>query len=132
MATPIQSFFIPESIRRMRVADSSASPQLLAALRKLRVEAFGDLSGVYLRHFQRVSKSATALFLEVGDLLRHAREGNFAAPSPAHSRLTVRAGLPSVPASRPQTQQLVQTDPAFTVPEPPPAETMFIPQEAQG
>lgn len=84
-ATRIQ-LFIPEGIRRLRVADSSASPQLLAALRKLRIQTFGDLSGVYLRHFQRVSKAGTILFLEVGNLIRCAREENSTSPGPVALR----------------------------------------------
>ena len=135
----MQTFFIPESIRRMRLSGLNPSRALSSALRKMGVETFGDLSGVDLRHFQRVSKAGATLFVEVGELIRRARQGDFAAPSFAHPRAQARpialnAPRPTMPLplASPSPQNVMRTDAHAAKPKSPPEETIFIPQEARG
>jgi len=135
----MQTFFIPETIRRMRLFDLKPSPELSSALRKMRIDTFGDLSGVDFREFERVSRIGAALFLEVGELIRQARQGNFAAPSLArperHAGSIARAvslrSMP-VPTTLPTPQKVAHSDLVSANPKALPAETIFIPQEARG
>ena len=80
MAKANQTFFIPESIRRLRLSSLSLSRELALVLRRLGVATLDDLCGVSLRDFQRVSVNGTASFLEIGRLIERARRGDFAIP----------------------------------------------------
>jgi len=80
VANANQTFFIPQSIRRLRLSNLPQSCELASALRRLRISTFDDLTGASLRDLQRVSKRGTALFLELGRLIERARLGEFAVP----------------------------------------------------
>jgi hypothetical protein len=79
LATPIQSLFIPERISGLRLSRLPLSASLYATLKKLKVETVGDLSGMTIRDFQRVSNRGKALFFELTGLTQRARDGEFAA-----------------------------------------------------
>lgn len=86
-------------------------------LRKLRISTFGDLTGVSLRDFQRVSDNGTALFLEIGRLIQRARQGDFAASPVQHVRLkqaSTHSRIPHAP--------VVQEGPPLIV-----ADAFFVP-----
>src|SRR5438046_1201367 len=73
-----QTFFIPASIRRLRLSNLPRSRELASALRRLRISTFDDLTRASLLDFRRVSDKGTALFLEIGRLIERARRGEFA------------------------------------------------------
>jgi DNA repair protein RadC len=79
LATPIPSLFIPEKISGQRLSRLPLSASLFAVLKKLMAETFGDLSGMTIRDFQRVSNRGTALFVELTNLAQRVRNGEFAA-----------------------------------------------------
>jgi len=76
---PAQTFFIPKKISGLRLSKLPLTAPLLAVLKKLNVETFGDLSGMAIRDFQRVSNRGAALFAEMNGLTQRARNGDFAA-----------------------------------------------------
>ncbi len=123
----------------MRLSDRKRSPELSSAFRKMRVETFGDLSGVCLRNFQRVSRAGGTLFLEVRELIRRARQGDFAASSLPHPgtqagpiALNVPRPAMPLPAASPSPQTEVSLDVPAAKPDSPADEIIFIPQEARG
>jgi len=89
-----QTFFIPESIRRLRLSDLPLSGELARVLRRLSVSTFADLAGASLRDFQRVSDMGIATFLEIGRLIERARAGDFTAPSMSLVNLEQDPGCP--------------------------------------
>ncbi len=130
MARATQTFFIPESIRRLRLSNLPLSSELAAILHRLRVSSLGDLSGTSLRDFQSVSENGTVLFLETGRLIERARRGDFAIPPFRNAKLN-----PVVSQHRPRAK-LVQMQrrhtPDNAVSEWPTDEAIFIPVEARG
>lgn len=81
MAKANQTLFIPERIRRLRLSKLPLSAELASALGRLRIVTFDDLTGVSFRNFQRVSNTASALFVEIERLIQRARQGDFAPPA---------------------------------------------------
>ena len=103
-----QTFFIPESIRRLRLAELPVSGELAGRLRKMGISSLGDLAGASLRDFQRVSNKGRELFLEVVRLLQQARQAD-----------------PGLRAGHRETDDGAALGP-------PRDETIFIPLEARG
>ncbi len=132
-----QTFFIPESIRRLRLSELPLSGELARVLRRLRISTFEDLTGVSLSEFQRVSDSGTALFLEVGRLIQRARQGEFAAPPLQHASVKQVSGhsrFAGAPENAANTDCRAQNRPINDriVSESLQDETIFIPQETRG
>lgn len=129
MAEANQTFFIPESVRRLRLSTLPLSTELASALRKLCVSVFDDLSGVSLRDFQRVAANGNALFSEIGRLLERARHGDFVVSLGRNMRLNtvsshrVAPNLAFKRQARPANEVLLEASAG---------ETIFIPLEAHG
>ena len=132
-----QTFYIPEGIRRLRLFELPLTGELASVLRKLRISRFGDLAGVSLREYQRVSDIGTALFLEIGQLIQQARQGDFSEPPvqrmrmkqvPDHSRF---ADVLERSTSIDRRKQNKPMDDSIVV-KSAEDETIFIPQEARG
>lgn len=70
--------FIPESLRHQRLSGLPRSAELASVLRKLRVSTLGELGGVSLSDFQRLSDQGVVLFLEAGRLIERTKRGDFA------------------------------------------------------
>jgi hypothetical protein len=130
----MHTFFIPDNIRRMRLFDLRPSPELSSALRKMRIETFGDLGGVDLRHFQRVSKTGTTLFFEVGELIRRARQGHFVVPTAMRpkNRTSVVSLRHRSGAEKPGAVKNGNTTKPGSPHRKPALETIFIPEQARG
>lgn len=139
MSKANQTFFIPESIRRLRLSELPLSRELASVLRRLRISTFEDLTGASLRDFQRVSDSGTALFLEIDQLIQRARHGDFAVPTlqqPSLNRLSGPSGVARAPVPGANTARVGQTKPVadrlVAEPKLPLEDAIFIPQEARG
>jgi hypothetical protein len=138
LATPLQTLFIPEQISGLRLSRLPLSATLFAVLKKLRVGTFGDLSGMTIRDFQRVSNKGTTLFVELTNLTQRARAGEFAATLGQNGRQLNSIGLrpfrANTPAETVTKKDIVvsSTHLSVTPLQVPTDERIFIPQEARG
>lgn len=132
-----QTFFITENIRRLRLSELPLSGELVSLLRSVPIYTLGELAGISLRDFQRMSDRGTALFLEIGRLIERARRGGFATALQHQQGATQglgRSRVRSHPRQRVDTKRRKQNrglgNTAIVGSQL--DETIFIPQEARG
>lgn len=77
MTNSILRFYVPEDIARLDFADLPQSNELSEALERLQVERLGDLGKISVPELRRVTKAVKAVTLELGCLLRRAKDGEF-------------------------------------------------------
>lgn len=136
MAT--QTFFIPEKISGLRLSKLPLSASLIAVLKKLNVGTFGDLSGMTIRDFQRVSNRGVALFAELTGLTQRARDGEFVAAFRQNIGLLNSTAMQNSRMASPLEADVkkngVVSSTRLSVPlsQAPTDEHIFIPQEARG
>jgi Sigma-70, region 4 len=134
----MQTLFIPEKIGKLRLFKLPLSASLFTALKRLKVETFGDLNGMTIKDFQRVSNTGTALFVELNGLTQRARNSDFTAAFRQNVGMSNSSGLRTFHVNAPikTVAKKEQNDPSTRVfvpsPQAPIDERIFIPQEARG
>jgi hypothetical protein len=136
LATSIQAFFVPKTISDLRFCKLPLSVPLSAALKRLRVETFGDLSGMTISDFRRISNKSAALFVELTGLTQRARDGEFTAAFGQNVGISNSSGSRTFHANAPiEVVAKIDRDVSpLSIPllQVPTDERIFIPQEARG
>src|SRR5450759_4433262 len=121
----IQTLFIPRNLSGQRLVSLPLSRELSLTLRKLGIKSLGDLNGVSLKDFQRVSNRSSALVIELDELIQKLREDR---PSPESVSKTATSSIVSASSIPPATLSESQLFKAELYH----ADTIVIPQEERG